>query len=365
MTKIEKAQYVPTKEQVEAAKARREQQQKEKAARKNKAGGKTVRSKNGTYKSVTVTPGQVEAKQKQRIEQKLKEQQHYGGRTIFDKKTGKYVSQSADEVKNIAENKQFQKKSGTLLGKLGKFAKKAGKFGPAIGSLFGIFPQCGFSVAATNLYAARIITLGTLIAVYLSTSDEMLPILISRAVPINIILTILAIKFAIGMVYGFLIDLIINIKNKNKEVENKIVDICEEEHCHCEKGIFISALKHTINIFIYIFILTFIINFIIEIVGEDTLKSFMQGASIFEPIVASFIGLIPNCASSVIITELYLSGIITFGSLIAGLLVNAGTGILMLFRINKDVKENVKIVAILFTLGAVTGIVMNIFNITI
>ena len=129
MTKIEKAQYVPTKEQVEAAKARREQQQKEKAARKNKAGGKTVRSKNGTYKSVTVTPGQVEAKQKQRIEQKLKEQQHYGGRTIFDKKTGKYVSQSADEVKNIAENKQFQKKSGTLLGKLGKFAKKAGKFG--------------------------------------------------------------------------------------------------------------------------------------------------------------------------------------------------------------------------------------------
>lgn len=243
--------------------------------------------------------------------------------------------------------------------------KKAGKFGPAIGSLFGIFPQCGFSVAATNLYAARIITLGTLIAVYLSTSDEMLPILISRAVPINIILTILAIKFAIGMVYGFLIDLIINIKNKNKEVENKIVDICEEEHCHCEKGIFISALKHTINIFIYIFILTFIINFIIEIVGEDTLKSFMQGASIFEPIVASLIGLIPNCASSVIITELYLSGIITFGSLIAGLLVNAGTGILMLFRINKDVKENVKIVAILFTLGAVTGIVMNIFNITI
>ena len=193
----------------------------------------------------------------------------------------------------------------------------------------------------------------------------MLPILISRAVPINIIITILAIKFAIGMIYGFIIDFIINIKNKNKQSENKIVDICEEEHCHCEKGIFKSALKHTINIFIYIFILTFVINFVIEIVGEDTLKGFMQGASIFEPVVASLIGLIPNCASSVIITELYLSEIISFGSLIAGLLVNAGTGILMLFRINKNVKENIKIVVLLFTLGAVTGIVMNLIGITL
>lgn len=239
--------------------------------------------------------------------------------------------------------------------------KKSGKFGPAIGSLFGIFPQCGFSVVATNLYAARIITLGTLIAVYLSTSDEMLPILISKAVPINIIIGILAVKFAIGMIYGFLIDLFLRTFKKGKVQEEKIVDLCEEEHCHCENGIVKSALKHTINVFIYIFILTLIINIIVGVVGEDTLKNFMTQTSIFEPIIASLIGLIPNCASSVIITELYLSGIISFGSLIAGLLVGAGAGLLMLFRINKNVKENIKIVALLFFLGAVTGIIINLF----
>ncbi len=243
--------------------------------------------------------------------------------------------------------------------------KKSGKFGPAIGSFLGIFPQCGFSVAATNFYATRIITLGTLIAVYLSTSDEMLPILISNAVPANIIITILAIKFAIGMIYGFIIDLIINIKNKNKNPEEKIMDLCEEEHCHCENGIVKSAIKHTINVYIYIFILTFLITLIVEIVGEDTLKEVIQSASIFEPIIASLIGLIPNCASSVIITELYLSEIISFGSLIAGLLVNAGTGLLMLFRINKNIKENVLIVILLFALGAITGIIMNIAGIII
>ncbi len=193
----------------------------------------------------------------------------------------------------------------------------------------------------------------------------MLPILISKAAPISVIITILTIKFVIGMIYGFLIDIIINIKNKNKKEENKIIDLCEEEHCHCEKGIVKSALKHTINVFIYIFILTLIINVIVEVVGEDTLKSVMQGASIFEPIIAALIGLIPNCASSVIITELYLSEIITFGSLIAGLLVNAGAGILMLFRINKNIKENIKIIILLFLLGAVTGIVMNLFAITV
>lgn len=202
-------------------------------------------------------------------------------------------------------------------------------------------------------------------AVYLSTSDEMLPILISEAAPLSTIFTILMIKFVIGMVYGFLIDFIINIKNKNGEVEDKIVDLCEEEHCHCESSILKSALKHTVNIFIYIFVLTLIINIIVWFVGEDTLKEFMSGTSIFEPFIVSLVGLIPNCASSVIITELYLSEIITFGSLIAGLLVNAGAGILMLFRINKNMKENLKIVALLYALGSFTGIVISlmIFNV--
>lgn len=243
--------------------------------------------------------------------------------------------------------------------------EKSGRFGPFFGSLLGIFPQCGFSVAATNLYAARIITLGTLIAVYLSTSDEMLPILISEAAPFNTIITILTIKFIIGMFYGFIIDLVLHIKNNNKEAQNKIIDLCEEEHCHCEKSILKSALKHTINIFIYIFILTLLINIIVWSVGEETIKEFMSHAGIFEPIISSLIGLIPNCASSVIITELYLSEIISFGSIIAGLLVNAGAGLLMLFRINKHIKENIGIVVLLYVLGAVTGIIINLIGVTI
>ena len=243
--------------------------------------------------------------------------------------------------------------------------QKAGKFGPIIGSALGIFPQCGFSVAATNLYAARIITLGTLISVYLSTSDEMLPILISEAAPISTIVTILAIKFVLGMIYGFLIDLGIRIKNKGKEEGNKIVDLCEEEHCDCGHGILRSALKHTISIFIYIIILMFIINAIVWGVGENTLKEIISKTSIFEPLISALIGLIPNCASSIVITELYLSDIISFGSIIASLLVNAGAGLLMLFRINKNLKENIKIVVMLYALGAITGMIINLIGITI
>ena len=126
--------------------------------------------------------------------------------------------------------------------------------------MLGIFPQCGFSVSATNLYAARVITLGTLIAVYLSTSDEMLPIFISETVPITTILKILGIKLIIGMVAGFIIDFILRIKNKNKQEESKIVDLCEKEHCHCDHGIIKSSLKHTLNIFIFILLVTLIIS---------------------------------------------------------------------------------------------------------
>lgn len=153
----------------------------------------------------------------------------------------------------------------------------------------------------------------------------MLPILISEAAPIDVIIKILAIKFVLGMIYGFVIDFILRIKNKNKSEEEKIIDLCEEEHCHCEKGIIKSALKHTLSIFAYIFVLTLILNAIVTWIGEEALSSLLTKGSIFEPIIASLIGFIPNCASSVIITELYLSNIVSFGSLIAGLLVNSGT----------------------------------------
>lgn len=181
--------------------------------------------------------------------------------------------------------------------------KKSGEFGPLIGSLLGIFPQCGFSVSATNLYAARVITLGTLISVYLSTSDEMLPIFISASVPLTIILKILGIKLLIGMIAGFIIDLVLRLKNKDNNEDNKIIDLCEHEHCHCEHGIVQSALKHTLNIFAFILIITALINIAIYFIGEEAIANCLSNIPLLGPVVAGIIGLIPNCASSVIITR--------------------------------------------------------------
>ena len=241
-------------------------------------------------------------------------------------------------IMEYIEHKTSEKTKGAI--------KKSGKFGPAIGSILGVFPQCGFSVSATNLYAARVITLGTLIAVYLSTSDEMLPIFISEAVSVGVILKILGIKLLIGMIAGFIIDLVLRIKNKDKQEEERIVDLCEKEHCHCEHGIVKSALKHTLNIFIFILIVTLIINIAIHFIGEETIAETLQANTVLGPVIAGLIGLIPNCAASVIITQLYLENMINVATLIAGLLVGAGVGLLVLFKTNKGLKQNIAIVGL-------------------
>lgn len=241
-----------------------------------------------------------------------------------------------------------------------KIIQKAGKFGPVLGAIVGIFPQCGFSVSATNLYAARVITLGTLISVYLATSDEMLPILLTEAVPITTILTILGIKLIIGIIAGFVVDAIIRIVKKDKQEEQKIEELCEHEHCHCEEGIIVSAIKHTINIIIFIFIITLIINGIIEFIGKETIANFISQNIILGPIVAGFIGLIPNCASSVILTELFIENVIAMPVLISGVAVNAGVGLLVLFKTNKNLKENLNIVAILYVIGVLSGIILQV-----
>lgn len=235
--------------------------------------------------------------------------------------------------------------------------QKSGKYGPLLGSLVGIVPQCGFSVSATNLYSARVITLGTLLSVYLTTSDEMLPILISETISISTILEILFLKLIIGIIAGFSIDFIINKFVKNKE-EEKIEEICEHEHCHCERGIVKSAVKHTINIFIFIFIITFIISWIISLIGEETIADFISQNLILGPVIAGIIGLIPNCASSVILTELFVQNIISMPVLISGLCVNAGVGLLVLFKTNKNIKENLTITGILYFIGVAAGIIL-------
>ena len=206
---------------------------------------------------------------------------------------------------------------------------------------------------------------GTLISIFLSTSDEMLPILISEAAPIDVILKILGIKLIIGIIAGFIIDLVINLTTKNIPKE-KIGEICEHEHCHCEEGsILKSSLKHTLSIFIYIFLVSLILNTIIHFIGEDNLSNLILNKPILGPVIAGLIGLIPNCASSVILTQLYLSNVISAATMISGLLVGAGVGILILFRVNKDLKENAKIILLLYAIGVIAGITLHICGLQI
>lgn len=241
--------------------------------------------------------------------------------------------------------------------------KKSGKFGPFIGSLLGAFPQCGFSVTATNLYAGRVITLGTLLAVYLSTSDEMLPILLSEGVSGPLILKILGIKILIGIIAGVIIDLVLNKFYKNKKEENKIESICEHDHCHCEEGIWKSAIKHTINVFIFIFIISLLLNIAIEYIGEDNLAGIISNKPVISALIASLIGLIPNCASSVILTQLYLSNVLGLAVMVGGLLVNAGVGLIVLFKVNHNQKENILITIGLYLIGVISAIVLQFLGV--
>ena len=247
--------------------------------------------------------------------------------------------------------------------KLKNTIKKSGKYGPVIGGLLGTIPQCGFSVAATNLYATRIITLGTLISVYLATSDEMIPILLSEGAPITTILSILGIKLVIAIFAGFIIDFIIRRKNKENDEEERIIDLCEKEHCHCEHGIFKSALKHTLNIFVFIIIITFIINILIHFIGEDNIANFVRINPILGPVLAGIIGLIPNCASSVILTQLYVENVIPVATMISGLLAGTGIGLAVLFKMNKGIKENLKITALMYVIGVISGIILQLIGV--
>lgn len=244
---------------------------------------------------------------------------------------------------------------------------KSKKIGPLCGSIFGAVPQCGFSVLATNLFSNRIITIGTLIAIYLSTSDEMVPILISNKVEFKFILSILLIKVIIGIIVGYVIDFIFNKKDlkSKKNMENKLqFKICQIDKCDCKHGIFKSSLIHTGKICIYILLITFLINIMIFYIGESTISSFLSN-NIYGPFLSSLIGLIPNCASSVIITQLYISGMINVGMLIAGLLTGSGVALLVLFKVNKNLKENILIISLIYFIGAIVGLFLNLINFSI
>lgn len=238
--------------------------------------------------------------------------------------------------------------------------KNAGKFGPAVGSVLGAVPQCGFSAAAANLYAGRIITLGTLIAIFLSTSDEMLPILIMNRADASLVFALVGSKMAIGLIAGFVIDAIVGRrKGSVRRIKIGIGSICEQDRCNCSRNIWLSSLKHTVIVIVFIFIISFALGFIMETAGEEAIASIVGDQKILAPIIAAIIGLIPNCASSVALTQLYVSGVTSIGTLLAGLLAGSGVGVLVLFRINNNLKENIKILGIIYGIGVVVGIILN------
>lgn len=288
-------------------------------------------------------------------------------------------------------------------GKTQEAIQRAGAAGPIAGALLGAVPQCGFSAAAATLYAGRVVTLGTVFAVFLSTSDEMLPIFLAEQVPADVILKILGVKIVIGMVMGFIVDAVLRIARRDKQ-RLRIHELCERDHCHCGgdcatcesnpelvyehhddcttgcthehhhhdhghdhdhgwKGIFKSALVHTVQVAVFVFIITIVLNAALEVVGEDALASFLGANPVLSVLGAALVGLVPNCAASVVIAQLYVEGLLGAGAMLAGLLVSAGVGLLVLLRTNRHIKENLAIIGVLYVTGVAWGLVVNALGI--
>ena len=321
--------------------------------------------------------------------------------------------------------------------------RRAGTAGPIIGALLGVVPQCGFSAAAATLYSARVITLGTLFAVFLSTSDEMLPIMIAAQAPVEFIVEVLAIKALCGLIAGFAIDAVLRLRHHAVEAM-RIHDLCERDHCGCDDesdasfalfdtrrehgegaadraydsdgglsheeeretelacasderlehghghahehecghehahehnhshghahgfgAIAKSSLVHTLQVTLFVFLVSLALEIVIDGVGEDALASFISANSNLSVVVSAIVGLTPNCAASVVLTELYLEGALSTGAMLAGLLVSAGVGLLVLFRANRPMHGNFLIAAGLVACGVVFGFIVGVFGIAL
>ena len=237
--------------------------------------------------------------------------------------------------------------------------KKIGNAGPVIGSALGCIPQCGFSASASNLYTAGLITEGTLIAVFLSTSDEALPILISTAGGHGAIWKLILCEIGIGIVAGFAIDFIL----RKMKIEKCPVDMCKDCGCEEEEGIIKPTLKHTLKTSLFILIINVALGLIIHFVGHETLHRMLLSDSVLQPVITALIGLIPNCAVSVMITNLYIEGALSFGAAVAGLCSGAGVGITVLLKANKCKKENIRIISTLFGISAIFGIILALIGV--
>ena len=245
-----------------------------------------------------------------------------------------------------------------------KLVRQSGAWGPVVGSALGLIPQCGFSASASNLFAQRLISAGTLVAVFLSTSDEMLPIMITSAVPVSTILKVLAAKALCGILAGLAADRLFRLcRHEGEKID--LHELCREENCGCEEhGIFLSALLHTVQIAAFVLIINLVFGAVIHFVGEDNLAGIILNRPVIGPVISALVGLIPNCAASIIITKLYIGGAMTAGSLLAGLLSASGLGLLVLFRVNRRaMRDNVKILAFTLISSIILGILADLAGI--
>ena len=245
-------------------------------------------------------------------------------------------------------------------GMSGKLLKKVGKAGPVVGAVLGCVPQCGFSVLAANLYAGGILSAGTLIAVFTATSDEAVLILMANPGRAGEIIWLLAVKVVIAVAAGYFVD---GVMQKYIVRTEKNVHIKTRETVRSSKmEVVREAIGHTFRIFIYLFVFNLILNFAIELLGIQKLSEILLGNTVFQPIIAAIIGLIPNCAASVILTQLYLSGAISFASVVSGLCTGAGVGLIVLFKMNSDQKENFRILQTLVAIASVAGMFFQFFQ---
>lgn len=287
--------------------------------------------------------------------------------------------------------------------------RKAGSAGPVVGGILGVLPQCGFSAIGATLFAGRVVTLGTLLAVFLSTSDEMLPLLVAEQVDLGLVGRILAAKASIGIVVGLVADAILRLVAHRSHAHgaDSLVDglseagsgvghiheLCERDHCHCaddeEVGhahgahdlgqgrshahdhaghehahgtadmlgsVVRGAVSHTVQVTVFIFVITLVLSGLLDTLGEGAIAPILGSNAVVATFVSALVGLIPNCAASIVITQLYLEGALGLGPMMAGTLVAGGAGFLVLFRTNRSVRENVCVLAILLAVGIVSGL---------
>ena len=247
-----------------------------------------------------------------------------------------------------------------------------GKFGVPGGAVLGCIPQCGMSVAVSHLFSAGAVGAGTLVAVFVSCSDEAVPVLLADFSHLGSIVPLLLSKVALAVVAGYLFDLIFR-RHKfggGHHTHDHDCDECdriEEAHHHhcgekCDSNVFLSALKRSLEVIAFILVVNIVMGFAVHFIGEEAISAFAQKNKMLQPLFAAMIGLIPNCAGSVVLTQLYINGSIGFGAVLAGLSVGSGVGYIALFKANKHIKENLLIVAYVFVLSTAVGTLIQLFT---